>query len=370
MSDRLFVSTRKGLFVLEREAKARWRIAATSFLGTPVSLVLPDARDGSVHAAVEHGHFGTKVHRSTDGGRTFAERTVPAYPPQPEGEVEFDPIRNRPVAWALKSIWALEAGLASQPGRLWAGTIPGGLFRSDDSGESWHLVRSLWDDPRRKKWFGGGADLPSIHSVCVDPRDGKSVTVGVSCGGSWFTADDGATWELRADGMRAAFMPPEQAYDPNIQDPHCIVQCAAAPDTLWAQHHNGIFKSTNRGRKWTEIEKAGPSTFGFAVAVHPKHPDTAWFVPGVKDEERIPVDGRVVVTRTRDGGKTFDVLREGLPQEHAYDLTYRHGLAIDATGERLAFGSTTGSLWVTENGGDAWAHVSAHLPPVFAVRFG
>ena len=25
--------------------------------------------------------------------------------------------------------------------------------------------------------------------------------------------------------------------------------------------------------------------------------------------------------------------------------------------------------WVSENGGDSWMHLSAHLPPVYAVRF-
>jgi hypothetical protein len=51
----------------------------------------------------------------------------------------------------------------------------------------------------------------------------------------------------------------------------------------------------------------------------------------------------MVVTRTRDGGSTFEVLSRGLPQTHAFHLVYRHGLAIDATGDRLAMGSTTGS---------------------------
>ena len=109
--------------------------------------------------------------------------------------------------------------------------------------------------------------------------------------------------------------------------------------------------------------------FGFAIAVHPKNPDVAWRVPAIKDEHRIPVDGRVVVSRTRDGGKSWDVLREGLPQEHAYDLTLRHALDVDGTGDRLAFGCPTGSLWVSENGGDAWMNVSTHLPPIYAVRF-
>ena len=157
--------------------------------------------------------------------------------------------------------------------------------------------------------------------------------------------------------------------DPDIQDPHCLVQCQAKPNVFWVQHHNGIFKSEDGCLSWKEIEDVQPSTFGFAVAVHPHDPDTAWFVPAIKDEERIPKDGKVVVTRTRDGGKSYQRLSEGLPQKYAYDITFRHALNVDKTGDRLMFGSTTGSLWVSENQGDSWETVSQHLPPIHAVRF-
>jgi hypothetical protein len=70
------------------------------------------------------------------------------------------------------------------------------------------------------------------------------------------------------------------------------------------QHHCGIWKSTDNAVSWTEV-KAKPSSVRLRVVVHPKDPDTAWFVPGIKDEKRIPVDGKLVVTRTSDGGKTF-----------------------------------------------------------------
>jgi len=103
--------------------------------------------------------------------------------------------------------------------------------------------------------------------------------------------------------------------------------------------------------------------------VHPHDPKTAWFVPAVKDEVRYPAGGQVVVTRTRDGGRTFDVLREGLPQQHAYDLVYRHALDVDGTGDGLAFGSTTGSVWLSDDGGDSWQRISGQLPPVYAVTF-
>jgi hypothetical protein len=366
MTAPLYLSTRKGLFTIERRG-GKWAITGTHFLGDAITLALPSPRDGTLFAAFEHGHFGVKLHRSRDGGRSWHEATAPAYPPKPPDLVDKDGW-GRPLEWKVAKIWALETG--SQPGELWAGTIPGGLFHSTDHGDSWQLVESLWRHPMRSQWFGGGADLPGIHSVCVDPRDGNHISVGVSCGGVWQTRDHGATWQCPAEGMWAAYMPPERKFDPNIQDAHILVQCPGKPDCFWVQHHNGIFRSTDNSATWQDIKDVPPSVFGFAVAVHPKDPETAWFVPAIKDEKRIPVDGKVVVTRTRDGGKTFEVLRNGLPQEHAYDLTFRHALDIDATGTTLAFGSTTGSVWISDNQGDSWQCLSSHLPPVYAVRFG
>ncbi|MFM0418285.1 WD40/YVTN/BNR-like repeat-containing protein [Paraburkholderia aromaticivorans] len=385
MSDRLLVATRKGLFVLRANGAGVWEFDELHFTGEPVSMVLPDSRDESLYAALNLGHFGVKLHRRRAGMADWDECAVPVYPPQPAGETRAGDSANAnvdtgadnanavapsaPPAWTLQQIWSLETGGPDEPGVLWAGTIPGGLFRSDDGGDTWVLNRALWDRPERREWFGGGYDAPGIHSVMVDPRDSRHVTIGVSCGGVWQTVNGGATWRVTAEGMEADYMPPERRGDANVQDPHRVVQCAAHPDTLWTQHHCAIFRSTDGAAHWQRIE-AQPSSFGFAVAVHPHEPDTAWFVPAVKDECRIPVDGRFVVTRTRDGGRTFDRFSSGLPPAPAYDLVYRHGLAVDDAGKRLAMGSTTGSLWTSDDGGESWQSISAHLPPVYCVRFG
>ena len=76
--------------------------------------------------------------------------------------------------------------------------------------------------------------------------------------------------------------------------------------------------------------------FGFAVAAHPRDAQTAWFVPALKDEIRMPRDGALCVSRTNDGGKTWQIMRQGLPQRDAYDLIYRHGFDVDEF--RLAAG--------------------------------
>jgi hypothetical protein len=366
MSERILVSTRKGLFSVERNGNG-WAIGDdVGFLGDNVTLAMHDPRTGNDFAALDHGHFGVKIHRRKKGG-DWQEIAAPAFPEKPEGLVDLEGW-GKEVPWTVMRIWALEPGAADQPGLIWCGTIPGGLFKSENDGDSWELVESLWRDPRRNRWMGGGAEWPGIHSICIDPRDSATVRFGVSCGGVWRTRDTGKTWDLTADGMRAEFMPPDQAGDPGIQDAHFLAQCRAQPDRMWVQHHNGIFRSDDT-ENWTEITGVDPSTFGFAVAVHPDDGDTAWFVPGIKDEKRIPVDGALVVTRTRDGGKTFEKLSRGLPQKHAYDVVLRHALTIDETGNSLAFGSTTGGLWVTDNQGDNWTMLSHTLPPVYAVRF-
>ena len=84
----------------------------------------------------------------------------------------------------------------------------------------------------------------------------------------------------------------------------------------------------------------------------------------------MPVGAAMIVNRTRDGGKTFETLRDGLPQQHAYDLVYRHGLAVADDGHTLMMTSTSGGLWASGDGGEHWQTVSTSLPPAVAVRFG
>ncbi len=355
-----WVATRKGLFELQREAggDAAWRIARVSFLADPVSMLLPPDGDGFMLAALNLGHFGIKLQASDDHGQTWREVAVPVYPEQPAEPAQ-------PFPWKLGLIWSLER---SVDGSLWCGTLPGGLFVSRDRAQSWQLVESLWNLPARLEWFGGGYPEPGIHSICPHPTDANELLIGLSCAGVWRTTDGGASWAPRTQGMRADYLPPERADDPNGQDPHRVARCPAAPEVLWTQHHCGIWRSSDAAASWQRLQ-AEPSSFGFAVAAHPGDPLTAWFAPAVKDERRIPVDAALCVTRTRDGGQSFEQLREGLPQQHCYDLIYRHGLEVAPDGQTLLMGSTTGGLWASFDGGDRWRSVSQNLPPIYALRF-
>jgi len=358
----LLVASRKGLFVVRGDG-TQWAIAAHHFAGDPVTQVLVDPRNGDWYAALRLGHFGVKLRKSSDQGAHWAEITSPAFPPKPtEG-----PFADDPTPWNVEMVWSLAAGSAAQPGTLWAGCMPAGLFKSEDGGLSWALNTALWLEARRLDWMGGGNDYPGMHSLLVDPRNAQHITLAISCGGVWQTLDGGQSWSLTADGMKADYMPADSAQDPNTQDPHRMVQCAAQPDVLWVQHHCGMYRSLDAGHSWQGIAAPAPSGFGFAVACDPVNPLRAWFVPAQADTHRYAVDGKMVVNRTDDGGASFKTFSDGLPHQHAYHLVYRHSLELAPDRQTLAMSSTTGGLWISPDAGEHWHCVSKDLPPVAAL---
>ncbi len=259
----LAVATRKGLFRFESDADRDWRIVGRDFLGEAVTAISVDPAGRRWLAALRMGHFGVKLRASDDGARSWVERDAPAYPAKPSGS-------DDPVPWSLDQVWVLEGFHPKAPDRVWAGTLPGGLFRSDDGGRQWQLVTSLWHRPERRRWFGGGYDVPGIHSVAASTADPDDVLIGVSCGGAWRTRDGGANW-ARGTGMIAEYLPPESRGDDASQDPHAIVRAPSRPEVAWTQHHNGVWRSDDGGDHWTRITR-GDGDFGFAVAVHPRGP--------------------------------------------------------------------------------------------------
>ncbi len=358
---RILLATRKGLLTFARNGSESWKFRGEAHAGARLSYVLADSRSGYLYAAFDHGHWGAKLKRSKDDGHTWDEIAVPAYP---DGEV-IKP--GKPAV--LLYLWCLVEGPASQPGRLYAGTVPGGLFVSDNHGDSWQLVRSLWDHPtRQEQWFGGGMNEPGIHSVVLDPRNAEEVLVGISCAGVFAgNMSDGAAepWTPRNKGLKAEFLPNPDAEIGH--DVHLLVQCPSRPDVLWQQNHCGIFRSSDRGDTWQQVSEKGQTAhFGFTIAADADDADTAWVVPAESDEVRIAVGRGLAVCRTTDGGRTWQTFRKGLPQEHCYDFAFRHGLAI--RGDLLVLGTAGGGLYTSDDRGETWQTVASHLPPIYSVQ--
>lgn len=352
MSNNLLLGTRKGLLQFEwRDGK--WEFLRESFKAVAVSYATFDPRNGTLWACLDHGHWGPKLHRSRDNGETWQEIPTPQYP--------------EATGKSLSYLWYLAPGGADRPHQLYLGTEPGGLFRSDDGGDSFQFVETLWDVPERSEWwFGGGRDHPGACSIVVDPRDSRHVIVGISVGGVYETTDDGETWAARNKGLSADYLP-----DPHSEfghDPHFILAAPSNPDVLWQQNHCGIFRSTNGAATWQPISDPDtPAYFGFALALDEQDEQTAWVVPAIDAEFRVAPNRSLCVCRTSDSGKTWTALRDGLPQYAAYDIVFRHALTL--SGNSLAFGTTTGNLYYSDNRGDHWQAISHNLPPIYSVRF-
>jgi photosystem II stability/assembly factor-like uncharacterized protein len=387
MSDRILVGTRKGTFLVTRAGRA-WRPQLAGHAGSGVNFVVRDPVRGTLWAALGHGHWGAKLSRSDDDGKTWADAQQIKFPAGSRHYLPPPPTETGPGEGAptlkpatLLKLWTIAFG---GDGRMYVGTIPGGLFTSADGGATFELDRGLWDHDSRggdvstgpgngtTKWFGTpaaeGEFAPGIHSIVVDPRNPKRVLVAISTAGVLETGDGGRSWRTRNRGLLMDYSP-----DPTDEwaghDPHAMVQCPGQPDHLWQQNHCGVFYSNDGAATWRKVSQPEAGVhFGFPVAVDERDGRTAWLVPGKADMQRMAIDGGLFVARTQDGGATWTPLRKGLPQENAYDVVYRH--ALGNSGDRLAFGSTTGNLYVSEDRGESWVTVANNLPPIYSVRFG
>lgn len=387
MTARILVGTRKGTFLVEK-TNGRWTPRLAGHPGAGVNFVARDPYTGTLWAALGHGHWGAKLSRSTDDGATWSDAPQIKYPegarylapaePTEDGSDEGLGPTIKPAT--LLKLWVIAFG---PKGRIYVGTIPGGLFESHDGGESFELNRPLWNHESRggdlftgkgsgmTHWFGTPASegefAPGIHSIVVDPRDPQRILVAVSTAGVLESTDGGRTWRGRNKGLTMDYLPePEAEWG---HDPHFVALSADQPDHVWQQNHCGVFYSADGAATWKKVSQPEVGVhFGFPVAVDAKDGRTAWVVPGKSDMQRITIDGSLFVARTTDGGQTWQQLREGLPQEHAYDVVYRH--ALDNSGDHLAFGSTTGNLYVSEDRGDSWQTAANNLPPIYSVRFG
>ena len=212
----------------------------------------------------------------------------------------------------MERVWQIQPGGAAEPDVVYAGTQPSALFRSEDRGESFELVRSLWDHPHREQWsagFGGQA----IHTIVPHPTEPQQITVAMSTGGVYRSYDGGDSWNPANVGIKAYFFP-----DPWPEFGQCVHKVAShprTPDRLFAQNHHGVYRSDDGGDAWVSIADGLPADFGFPIVVHPHQPDTVYVFPLVADGERFPPRGQARVWRSTDAGDTWTPSAAGLPDQ-------------------------------------------------------
>ena len=310
----LMVGTIKGVFLFaSNTSRQKWEMGGPHFAGSPVYALAHDPRAGHrLIASVESPFFGTTVRWSDDLGRSW---TPPA-----DSTLKFP----EDTGQTLKRVWQFTP--TGKNGTMYAGVEPTALFVSHDHGIHWELVRGLWDHPHRPRWepgFGGKC----LHTVLPDPKRPERIIVAMSTGGVYRTDDGGATWQARNVGVRADFLPDKH---PEFgQCVHKVVRHPARPDTLFLQNHWGLYRSDDAGDHWRDIANGVPSDFGFCMAIHPHDPEVVYIVPLESDGYRCTPEGKMRVYRTRNGGKSWEPLTNGLPQKNAHETVLRDALTLD-----------------------------------------
>jgi len=354
MAQRVLVllGTKKGAFILEGDAARKsWDLRGPFCQCWPINHVVGDAATGTIYGAGGNEWFGPAVWKSTDLGNTWTHSSQGlAYA---EGE--------QPI----KSVWSL----APRNGHLYAGVEPAGLFRSGDHGESWEHVNGLRDHPSREQWQPGGGGL-ILHSIVPHPKDDQQIHVAISTAGVFHTADGGATWTPRNQGVRCDYLPEDQRYPEFGQCVHGLTMAPGMPERLYQQNHCGMYRSEDGGQSWQSIEAGLPSTFGFPAVAHPRDPDTLYLLPLNGDiAGRYVPDGKTAVWRTRDRGDTWQALRDGLPQHNAFLTVLRQAMAADPLEPAgIYFGTSSGALFASTDEGDHWTCIAEHLPLISSVE--
>src|SRR5918911_1057392 len=344
------VGTRKGLFVLVGdETRREWKVEGPHLTGFEVFHATRDPRDGTLHAATNNWVYGATAHRSSDQGETW-ERAEQIGLPEDSG-----------LTW--EKSWHIEPGHADEPRTIWLGGTPGALFKSTDGGASWEPNQALLEHPTREKWNPGAGGL-CCHSIQIDPSDPQRIYIAISAAGGFRSEDGGESWTPINKNVAADFFP-DNPYPEVGQCVHKLLVHPDRPERLWQQNHCGVYRSDDRGDDWVRLDTNGlPSAFGFALAIHPRDPDTAWVVPEEGAENRVTCDGKLGVYRTRDAGESWE-LRPA--RERAWAAILREDGASDGLDPVGVYvGTQSGSVFVSADEGETWIEAARHLPPVLS----
>jgi len=362
---RVLVGTRKGAFILTSDEKReQWQVEGPHFGGWEIYHLKGSPADPNrIYASQSSDWFGQVIHRSDDGGKTWATVGNEFAYNGPTGTHQF--YDGTPHPWDFKRVWHLEPS-PHDPDVVYAGVEDAALFRSADGGQTWQELDALRRHDTAGIWQPGGGGF-CLHTIIIDPHNPDRLYVAISSAGAFRSDDAGQSWKPINRGLHSDYIPDAEALVG-----HCVHRIAlhpSRPETLFMQKHWDVLRSDDAGDNWHEVSGNLPSDFGFVIDVHAHEPETLYVVPIKSDSEHYPPEGKLRVYRSRSGGNEWEALTDGLPQQDCYVNVLRDAMAVDQLDKcGVYFGTTGGQVYVSSDGGDHWRTIVHDLPAVFSVE--
>ena len=169
-------------------------------------------------------------------------------------------------------VWAL-AFHPTRPKVMYAGTAPVGLYRSEDSGDTWTKLKGAVSPEHC------AMDFPTrVTGIAVDAGNADDVYAALEVSGVIRSRDGGDTWaDISAPLIKLSELPhlksrlSSDTDASGMLDSHAITVSAASPGNPFLAVRMGVFRSADRGDSWRDIEvgRYSPLTYCRDVIVSP-----------------------------------------------------------------------------------------------------
>ncbi len=291
---------------------------------------------------------------AAQGGRPRPVTTANAMVSVPFDSLAFTGLRWREIGPFRGGRSVAAAGSDARPDEYYMGTTGGGVFKTEDGGQSWF--------PTTDGFFGG-----TIGAIAVAPSNPDIVYVGggeypirgnVSYGdGVWKSTDAGKTWHYM--GLGDTRQIEKVIVNPTNPD---IVYVGAFGHIFGPNAERGVFKSTDGGKTWNKILFRNDSTGVADLIMDPADPNTLY--ASFWQAYRLPwtfSSGGAGSTlyKTTDGGDHWTELKgnPGLPA----GIWGNSGLAISAANPNIIWAlieAKDGGLYKSSDAGATWQFVN------------